>query len=114
MFLIPITLLTVILNAVSLLAHDDGSSILVPLAAMWGFAAIGAIDDWEGRGPRRGLGMRGKTKFLLQCLWACDSLCTQGNFADSHLLGQLPYTLNLGWFTWCGCIRYRRLFQCLN
>ena len=61
MFLIPITLLTVILNAVSLFGSRlIGSSILVPLAAMWGYALIGAVDDWEGiRGPRRGLGMRG-------------------------------------------------------
>ncbi|MFZ3069987.1 MAG: phospho-N-acetylmuramoyl-pentapeptide-transferase [Anaerolineaceae bacterium] len=72
MFLIPITILTVILNAVSLFGSRlFGSSILVPLATMWGFAIIGAVDDWEGiRGPRRGLGMKARTKFILQAIVA--------------------------------------------
>jgi phospho-N-acetylmuramoyl-pentapeptide-transferase len=35
------------------------------------YALLGAIDDWEGiRGPRRGLGMRARTKFILQILLA--------------------------------------------
>jgi len=72
MFLIPITILTVILNAVSLFGSRlFGSSIFVPLATLWLFALIGAIDDWEGiRGPRRGLGMRARTKLLIQILLA--------------------------------------------
>ena len=38
---------------------------------MVGFAILGAIDDWEGiRGPRRGSGMRIRTKFLLQTILA--------------------------------------------
>ncbi|NLC30315.1 MAG: phospho-N-acetylmuramoyl-pentapeptide-transferase [Chloroflexi bacterium] len=70
MFLVPITLLTVILNAVSLFGSRLlGSSILVPLAALWAFSVIGAIDDWEGiRGSRRGLGMKANTKFILQVI----------------------------------------------
>jgi len=102
MFLIPITLLTVILNAVSLFGSRlIGSSILVPLAAMWGFAAIGAVDDWEGiRGPRRGLGMRGKTKFLLQCLMALViAYALKEILLTPHLLWPTsPIPLNLGWF----------------
>jgi len=32
---------------------------------------LGAIDDWEGiRGPRRGLGMRARTKFIIQVIFA--------------------------------------------
>jgi len=102
MFLIPVTLLTVILNAVSLFGSRlIGSSILVPLAAMWGYALIGAVDDWEGiRGPRRGLGMRGKTKFLLQCLVA---LVIAYALKEILLVPNLlwptsPEPLNLGWF----------------
>ena len=102
MFLIPITLLTVILNAVSLFGSLlIGYSILVPLAAMWGFAAIGAVDDWEGiRGPRRGLGMRGKTKFLLQCLVALViAYALKEILLTPHLLWPTsPIPLNLGWF----------------
>ncbi len=48
-----------------------GQSILLPLAVMIMFGALGAIDDWEGiRGPRRGLGMRARTKFLIQVILA--------------------------------------------
>jgi phospho-N-acetylmuramoyl-pentapeptide-transferase len=38
---------------------------------MLGYGVLGGIDDWEGiRGPRRGLGMRARTKFLFQVLIA--------------------------------------------
>ncbi len=72
MFLLPVTLLTLILNAVTLFgSRVFGMSILVPLASLWGFAIIGAVDDWEGvRGPRRGLGMSSKVKLALQILVA--------------------------------------------
>lgn len=102
MFLIPVTLLTVILNAVSLFGSRlIGSSILVPLAAMWGFALIGAVDDWEGiRGPRRGLGMRSRTKFLLQCLVALViAYALKEILLVPHLLWPTsPEPLNMGWF----------------
>lgn len=72
MILLPVTLLTVLLNAVSLLGYDVlGRSVALPLLTMWGFAILGAIDDWEGiRGPRRGLGMRARTKLILQLIMA--------------------------------------------
>jgi len=72
MFILPVTLLTVILNAVTLLGYTIiGRSIALPLLTMWGFALLGAIDDWEGiRGPRKGLGMRARTKFLIQVIMA--------------------------------------------
>jgi len=45
--------------------------VLVPLLVLVGFAVLGAVDDWEGiRGPRRGLGMRARTKFLFQVIMA--------------------------------------------
>lgn len=72
MILLPVAIITVMLNAVSLLGLDVlGQSILLPLAVMIMFGALGAIDDWEGiRGPRRGLGMRARTKFLIQVILA--------------------------------------------
>jgi phospho-N-acetylmuramoyl-pentapeptide-transferase len=72
MFILPVTLLTAILNAVTLLGYDViGRSIALPLLTMWAFAILGAIDDWEGiRGARKGLGMRARTKFLFQVLIA--------------------------------------------
>ncbi|MEA4908871.1 MAG: phospho-N-acetylmuramoyl-pentapeptide-transferase [Chloroflexi bacterium] len=72
MIILPVTLITVLLNAVSLLGVDVlGQSILLPLIVMLAYALLGAIDDWEGiRGPRRGLGMRARTKFFFQVLFA--------------------------------------------
>ena len=101
MFLMPVTVLTVILNAVSLFGSRlFGASILVPLATLWGFALIGAVDDWEGvRGPRKGLGMRSSTKFILQVVVA---LVIAYALKDVLLVPQLVWPtalqpLNLGW-----------------
>lgn len=101
MFLLPVTLLTIIFNAVSLFGSPLlGNSILVPLAAMWGFALIGAVDDWEGiRGPRRGLGMRSKTKFGLQVLIALILAYILQKVLDVPQLfwPTSPVALELGW-----------------
>jgi phospho-N-acetylmuramoyl-pentapeptide-transferase len=70
MFIMPVVLLTVLLNAASLLGFSYlGRSVIVPLGVMIAFGVLGAVDDWEGiRGPRRGLGMRARTKFLIQII----------------------------------------------
>lgn len=72
MILIPVTLLTVLFNAVSIMGFDLlGRSVLLPLVTMWAYALLGMIDDWEGiRGPRKGLGMRARTKFAIQVVLA--------------------------------------------
>jgi len=72
MILLPVAMLTVLLNATTLLGlRVLGRSVIVPLAVMLGFGLLGAVDDWEGiRGPRRGLGMRARTKFLIQTVFA--------------------------------------------
>ena len=69
MILIPVTLLTVILNAASYIgtAQILGRSVFVPLGVMLSYAMLGALDDWRGlRGQRRGQGMRGWIKFAVQ------------------------------------------------
>lgn len=72
MILIPVTLLTILFNAVSIFGFNLlGRSVLLPLVTMWLYALLGMIDDWEGiRGPRRGLGMRARTKFAIQVILA--------------------------------------------
>ncbi len=72
MFILPVLLLTILLNAASLLGLNYlGRSVMLPLVVMVSYAVLGAIDDWEGiRGPRRGLGMRARTKFLIQTIMA--------------------------------------------
>jgi phospho-N-acetylmuramoyl-pentapeptide-transferase len=72
MFIVPVTLMTGLLNAASLLGLTVlGRSVILPLGVMIAFGILGAVDDWEGiRGPRRGLGMRARTKFILQIILA--------------------------------------------
>src|SRR5512141_129575 len=74
MFILPVLLLTGLLNAVALIgftANALGRSILVPMIVMVGFALLGAIDDWEGiRGKRAGQGMSARTKFAGQVVLA--------------------------------------------
>ncbi|HZD58325.1 MAG TPA: phospho-N-acetylmuramoyl-pentapeptide-transferase [Anaerolineales bacterium] len=72
MIVIPVALITILLNAGSLIGLSVlGRSVLVPLGVMGLFAALGAIDDWEGiRGRRKGEGMRARTKFALQMVIA--------------------------------------------
>ncbi|MFU8826174.1 MAG: phospho-N-acetylmuramoyl-pentapeptide-transferase [Brevefilum sp.] len=92
MFLIPVTLLTILFNAVSILGYDLlGRSVLLPLLTMWAYALLGMVDDWEGiRGPRKGLGMRAKVKFSIQVIFAIAIA-----FALRDILG-VP---QLVWFT---------------
>ena len=48
-----------------------GKSLAIPMLVMLGFAILGAVDDYMGvRGVRRGEGMRGRTKALIQLLIA--------------------------------------------
>ena len=68
MIIAPVLLLTVLLNAATLLGFDIlGQSVLIPLFVLVSFGLLGMVDDWEGiRGSRRGLGMRARSKFLIQ------------------------------------------------
>ena len=72
MFIAPVALLTVLLNGASLLGLNVlGRSVLLPLGTLVAFGIIGMIDDWEGvRGARKGIGMRARTKFILQVILA--------------------------------------------
>jgi phospho-N-acetylmuramoyl-pentapeptide-transferase len=78
MFILPVVLLNVLMHGASLLGFDVlGRSVLLPLVVMIGFGILGAIDDWEGiRGPRRGLGMRARTKLFYQVLLALGAAIT--------------------------------------
>jgi phospho-N-acetylmuramoyl-pentapeptide-transferase len=72
LFILPVLLLTGLLNAAPLIGLEViGRSVLVPLIVLVGYAALGALDDWEGiRGKRRGEGMRARTKFFVQVVLA--------------------------------------------
>ena len=92
MILIPVTLITILFNAVTLFGFDLlGRSILLPLVTMWAYALLGIIDDWEGiRGPRKGLGMRAMVKLAIQIIFA---------IAIAYALRDLLEVPQLIWFT---------------
>ncbi len=80
MVLIPVIVITVVLNIYNLIGAVTGSagspagigrSILVPLATMIGFGILGGIDDLTGlRGERQGIGLLASHKFLGQLVLA--------------------------------------------
>lgn len=102
MFIAPVVLLTLLLNASDLFGVAGiGRSILLPLVVMLAFAILGAVDDWEGiRGPRRGEGMRSRTKFLIQVVLALGAAYALKNLLqvpDLYLPGY-PIEIELGWW----------------
>jgi phospho-N-acetylmuramoyl-pentapeptide-transferase len=68
MFIMPIILITGLMNAVTLLSFKPGGrSILLPIGTMVIFAMLGALDDWQKlRRKGVGEGMRARYKFLIQ------------------------------------------------
>lgn len=103
LFLLPVLLLTVLLNAAVLIGITTsgvGRSVLLPLLVMIGFAGLGAMDDWEGiRGKRKGDGMRARTKFLFQVILALITayvLKYKMDVPDMYFPG-LFFEIELGW-----------------
>ncbi len=104
MFIVPVLLLTVMLNAVSLIGFSQsgvGRSVLLPMLVMVAYGVLGAVDDWEGiRGPRKGQGMRARTKFLFQVIlgvgtaWALKYIL---GVPDMFVPGIKGF-FDLGWF----------------
>jgi phospho-N-acetylmuramoyl-pentapeptide-transferase len=79
MIIIPVTLISVLLNAASYIDVNQilGRSILVPLGVLFSYSILGGLDDWLGlRGRRRGQGMRGWVKFVIQ--WSIALITSWG------------------------------------
>jgi len=101
MIILPVALITVLLNAVSLIGMKVlGTSVLVPLAAMLGYAILGALDDWEGiRGKRKGEGMRIRTKLIAQIVLALGLAAVLRyllDVPDLYIPG-IHFEIELGW-----------------
>lgn len=68
LFVVPVLLLTTLLNAAPLIGLSGlGRSVLLPMGVLILFAALGAVDDWQGL---HGEGMRARTKFAFQVIFA--------------------------------------------
>lgn len=100
LFLVPVTLMMLLLYATRIWGFSLlGRSVLLPLGVMWGYALLGAVDDWEGIQGRPGEGLRARTKFLWQ--WGLALLAAVGlqqvlQVPQLYLPG-LDVPLNLGW-----------------
>jgi phospho-N-acetylmuramoyl-pentapeptide-transferase len=102
LFIIPVVLLTGLLNAANLIGLDAiGSSVLVPLIVLVAYGALGALDDWEGiRGKRRGEGMRARVKFLGQVVLALGTAYVLKQYLDvpEMILPGIKGEIGLGWW----------------
>ncbi|MCS7087679.1 MAG: phospho-N-acetylmuramoyl-pentapeptide-transferase [Thermoflexales bacterium] len=79
-----------------------GNSIAVPVFVMVSFALLGAVDDYMGvRGVRRGEGMRGRSKFLVQLVIALVAAVVMNQLLGINRLGLPgvgePVALGAGW-----------------
>lgn len=102
LFILPVLLLTGLLNAASFIGFEAlGSSVLVPLIVMVAYGVLGALDDWEGiRGKRRGEGMRARTKFAAQVVLALGTAYVLREFLDvpEMILPGINGEIELGWW----------------
>ncbi len=117
LIVIPVVIITVLMNASSLFGFAFlGRSVILPMGAMIAFATLGAVDDWAGlRGERKAKGMRARTKFLFQSIFAVVIA-----IALKYLLGSpdifipgVPFSIQ----SWCAvysdcCICDRCLLEC--
>jgi phospho-N-acetylmuramoyl-pentapeptide-transferase len=102
LFIIPVLLLTGLLNAAALIGLEViGRSVLVPLIVLVAYSALGALDDWEGiRGKRRGQGMSARSKFIVQVILALGTAYVLKYFLDvpEMILPGIQGEIELGWW----------------
>jgi phospho-N-acetylmuramoyl-pentapeptide-transferase len=103
MFILPVLLLSGLLNAVALIGISTGGvgrSVILPMGVMFAFAILGAVDDWEGiHGKRKGDGMRARTKFMVQVVLALVTAYALKYVIDAPDL-YLPgffFEIEIGW-----------------
>ncbi|MEE9216329.1 MAG: phospho-N-acetylmuramoyl-pentapeptide-transferase [Anaerolineales bacterium] len=101
LFVIPVLLITGVLNLVSITSELTvlGRSVLLPLAVMLAFALLGAVDDWLGvRGGRRGEGLKGRWKFLAQTILALGAAIALKYLLDAPdlFLPNVPEEIPIG------------------
>lgn len=102
MFILPVLLLTGLLNAATLIGFSVlGRSVLVPLIVLVVYSILGAIDDWEGiSGKRRGEGMRARTKFIFQVIFALGTAWVLKYLLEvpDIVLPGVNFEIELGWW----------------
>lgn len=104
LFIIPILVITGVLNLVSLLSELNvfGNSILLPLMVLIAYALLGALDDWLGVRRTTGeKGLRARWKFLIQVIIALGAalILKYRLQPPEMILPNIPDVINLGvWY----------------
>ena len=103
LFIIPVLLITGMLNLVSIVSELTvlGRSVLLPMGVMFAYALLGAVDDWLGvRGGRRGEGLRARWKFLAQTVLALGAALALKYLLDAPdlFLPNVPEEIPIGVF----------------
>jgi phospho-N-acetylmuramoyl-pentapeptide-transferase len=103
MFILPVLLITVLMNAGSLLGITLlGRSVIVPMVTMALFAGLGAVDDWLGlRVERKAKGLSGRTKLVFQIIFSLLIALALEFVLDAPdmFLPGIPLELSLGvWY----------------
>jgi len=103
MFILPVLLITVLMNAGSLLGITLlGRSVIVPMVAMVLFAGLGAVDDWLGlRVERHAKGLSARTKMLFQIVFSLIIALALQYILDTPelFLPGVPLELSMGiWY----------------
>ncbi|MBN8590257.1 MAG: phospho-N-acetylmuramoyl-pentapeptide-transferase [Anaerolineae bacterium] len=114
MIVVPVILIALGLNLVSVIRPDDritGPSILIPLAALIGYAILGAWDDWEGilksrrpKGEYTGQGISARAKLIGQILLAVVLSCLIAlydggmQYANQVFIPLIPFPIEISPF----------------
>jgi phospho-N-acetylmuramoyl-pentapeptide-transferase len=103
MFILPVLLITVLMNAGSLLGITLlGRSVIVPMVTLALFAGLGAVDDWLGlRVERQARGLSGRTKLIFQTIFSLLIALALEFVLDAPdmFLPGIPLELSLGvWY----------------
>ncbi|MFN8371948.1 MAG: phospho-N-acetylmuramoyl-pentapeptide-transferase [Anaerolineae bacterium] len=112
MIVVPVLVISLILNIASVIRTGSGASIFLPLFVLVGFSLLGMLDDWEGIANSRtraegktpekvGLGLSPRAKFAGQVILATItagfiSLYQGGfSFANEIILPLIPITFSV-------------------
>jgi phospho-N-acetylmuramoyl-pentapeptide-transferase len=103
LFVIPVLVVTGILNLVSILSPLTvlGRSILLPMIVLLLYAILGGIDDWQGlRGKHKGGGMSARAKFIWQIVIALIAALGLrfGLDAPDLIIPNVPEVISLGFW----------------
>ncbi len=99
--LLPVLVMFLFIHATRVyVLRFRGQMVLLPLVIMLAFGLLGAVDDWLG--IRRGRGLRARTKFTAQVIFALVAVYWLRHIyaAPPLYLPGIPEPIPVGWWYW--------------